>query len=97
MHCVAQLRRCALWLVLVMAAQLYADYLRYAALLHGDTVDHVGGLHHALAVRHQQELRLLTERVQQVCETAYVAFVEGRIDFVERAERARPDLEDANQ
>ena len=76
---------------------MYADHLRHARLLHRDAVNHVGGLHHPLGVRHQQELRLLAQRVQQVGEAADVGFVQRRIHFVQRAERARLELEDAHQ
>jgi hypothetical protein len=43
----AALRRGALGFVV---AQFYAYYLGEAGRLHGDAVDHVGGVHHALAV-----------------------------------------------
>ena len=34
---------------------------------------------------------------QQVGEAAHVGFVQRRVHFVEHAERARPELEDAHQ
>src|SRR5512146_2222789 len=92
----AMLRSCALRLM-VPAAELYAHNLRHTALLHGDAVDHVGGLHHALGVRNEQELRLLAQRVQQVGEAAHVGFVECCVDFVERTERAWLELEDTDE
>ena len=34
--------------LLFVPAEFYADHLRDAGLLHGDSIDHVGSLHHAL-------------------------------------------------
>jgi hypothetical protein len=45
--------------LLFVATQAHADDLRYSGLLHGHAVNNVGGMHHPLRVRYQQELRLL--------------------------------------
>ena len=89
------LRRCALRLSLV--PQSHAHHFRHARLLHGDAVDHIGGLHHALGVRDDEELRVAAQRFEQVRKPAHVGFVERRVDFVEHAERAGPELEDADE
>src|SRR6202012_572030 len=79
------------------ATEANTDYFRDARLLHGDTVDHVGGDHHAFGVSDDDELRLLSHGAQHVSETADVGFVERGVDFVQHAEGAGLEEEDADE
>jgi hypothetical protein len=81
-----------------LVAKANADDLGDAGLLHSDAVDHVGGLHHALGVSDEQELSLRAQRVRsRSAKATHVRFVERSIDFVENAEGAGLELEDADQ
>src|ERR1700722_183956 len=82
---------------LLMRAEAHADHLGDAGLLHGYAVDHVGGLHHALGMSDEQELRVSAKRVQQICQATHVGLVKRSIDFVEHAEGAGLELEDSHQ
>src|ERR1700678_3142284 len=82
---------------LLLMAEMHTDNLRNPRLLHGHAINHIRRLHHALGVRHQQELRILAHAMQQISEPAHVGLVQCRIHFVQHAEGRRLVLEDADQ
>ena len=69
--------------------QFHANEFAHAALLHRDTVKHIGFCNRAFVVGHDDELALLYEPVQHADKSVDVAFIERRIYFVENAERTR--------
>src|SRR5215207_1932436 len=77
--------------------QAARDHLRDAVAGHRDAVEAVGGLHRALLVRDDDELRAVGEAAQQRQEAVDVEVVERRLDLVENVERARPGEEDREQ
>ena len=68
-----------------------------AAWLHRDAVEDVRGLHRALLVAHDDELRLLAELADEVEEAVEVHVVEGGLDLVHHVEGRRPAAEDREQ
>ena len=60
-------------------------------LLHGDTIQHVGGLHGAPAVRDDDELRLIAHPAQVLGKPAHVGVIQRGLDLVQNAERSRVD------
>ena len=64
-----------------------AEDLGHALLLHGDAVEYVGGLHGAAAVGDDDELGLVAERVQIICEAFDISVVQCGVDLVEHTER----------
>src|SRR5829696_5132252 len=77
--------------------QAARDHLGDAVAGHRDAVEAVGGLHRALLVRDDDELRAVGEAAQQRQEAVDVEVVERRLDLVENVERARPGEEDREQ
>src|SRR5215207_4465222 len=77
--------------------QAARDHLRDAVAGHRDAVEAVGGLHRALLVCDDDELRAVGEAAQQRQEAVDVEVVERRLDLVENVERARPGEEDREQ
>src|SRR5215207_1777872 len=77
--------------------QAARDHLGDAVAGHRDAVEAVGGLHRALLVRDDDELRAVGEAAQQRQEAVDVEVVERRLDLVEDVERARPGEEDREQ
>ena len=73
------------------------DHLRDAVAGHRDAVQRVGGLHRALLVGDDDELRAVRERAQEREEAVDVEVVERGLDLVEDVERARPGEEDGEQ
>ena len=73
------------------------DDLRDAVGPHRDAVEDVGGLHRALLVRDDDELRPVGVGAQEPGEAADVRVVERGLDLVEEVERARPGEEQAEQ
>ena len=71
--------------------------LLLAAGLHRDAVEDVGGLHRALLVAHDEELRLLAELVHEVEEAVEVHVVERGLDLVHHVEGRRPAAEHREQ
>src|SRR5688500_3631039 len=68
---------------------LLAQHSRRAAGLHRHAVEAVGGLHRALLVADDDELRFLAELVHEVEEAVQVDVVEGGLDLVHHVERRR--------
>ena len=62
-----------------------------AVLLHGDTIQHVGGLHGAPAVSDDDELRLIAHPAQVLGKPAHVGVIQRGLDLVQNAERSRVD------
>ena len=60
-------------------------------LLHGDTIQHVGGLHGAPAVGDDDELRLIAHPAQVLGKPAHVGVIQRGLDLVQNAERSRVD------
>ncbi len=81
----------------VALAEVDADDLGDAGLLHGDAVDDVGLGHGALAVGDDDELGGLAHVGDELGEAADVGLVERGVDFVEHAEGRGLELEDADQ
>lgn len=74
-----------------------ADDFGDAGFLHGDAEDDVGFAHGAFVVGDNDELGVFAHFVDEAGEAAYVGFVEGGVDFVEDAEGAGLELEDADE
>src|SRR4029079_352939 len=74
-----------------------ADNVAGAAGLHGDAVEAVGGLHRALLVADDDQLRLGTELRDQSQEAVEIDVIEGGLDLVHHVERARPGAEHREQ
>src|SRR5262249_17519052 len=62
-----------------------------------DAVERVGGLHAALVVRDDNELRRVRELLEEPREAAHVGLVERRIHLVEEAERRGLVAEDREE
>src|SRR5690554_5802381 len=70
------------------AAQVYADELGNAGLLHGHAVERICDLHRPRVVRDHEELRAIADLTDHLREAPDVRFVQGRVDFVEDADGA---------
>src|SRR4051794_14807444 len=81
----------------ILAGQPPRDDLRDAVAAHRHAVQRVGGLHRALLVGDDDELRAVGELAQERAEAADVRIVERRLDLVEEVERARPREEEREQ
>ena len=68
-----------------------------AAGRHRDAVEAVGGLHRALLVRDDEQLRLVAELVHEVEEPVEVHVVERGLDLVEQVEGRGPGAEHARR
>ena len=55
-------------------------------LLHGDTIQHVGGLHGAPAVGDDDELRLIAHPAQVLGKPAHVGVIQRGLDLVQNAD-----------
>ena len=73
------------------------EHLGAAAGLHRDAEQAVGGLHRALLVADDEQLRLLAELGDEAEEAMQVDVVEGRLDLVHHVERRRPAAEHGEQ
>ena len=83
----------ALRLELFLSLELHRVELGDVRLLHGRAVDVVGDLHGLVVVGDDDELGLVLDGLHQVEEPAEVDLVEGRVHFVQEAERRRPVAE----
>src|SRR5262245_20505835 len=77
------------------SVQLDGDQLRDTRLLHGNAVQAVGDLHGFAVVGDDDELGVLLHAAQHLDEPADIGVVEGGVNLVEQAERARLVLEHA--
>lgn len=66
-------------------------------LYHGDAVHDIGGFHRFFVVRHDHELRLLTELLDHAVELVDVVVVERCVNLVEYAKRRRLVEEDREE
>ena len=80
-----------------VAAHALAHDPARATRRHRDAVEAVAGLHRALLVRHDQQLRLVAELVHEIEEAVQVHVVERGLDLVEQVEGRRPGAEHGEQ
>ena len=80
-----------------MRVQVNRDESRKAGLLHGHTIEDVGGRHGFSVVCDDQELRLARQLPEHAQKAMNVGIVERRVDLVEHAERARTEVKDREQ
>ena len=85
-----------------MAAVAYVfetrgDLFRYAGLLNRYAVDGFRTGHGFFQVHDDDELRPGEKVFQHLDETIYVGLIQGIVDFVEHAERARPAAKDGQK
>src|SRR6185503_6271409 len=87
----------ASFFTLLLRVQIDRDQGREARLLHGDAVEDVSRFHGLAVVSDDQELGLAGQFPENTEETVDVRVVEGRVDLVQDAERARPEVEDREE
>ena len=68
-----------------------------AVLTHRYAVQRIRDLHRALLVRDDQQLRVLTQLLENGQQASEIRIVECRFNLVENVERARARLEDRHQ
>ena len=66
--------------------QIQLEQFRHAVLLHGHTVQDIGGLHGAAAVGDDDELGLVAHPAQILCKAADIGIIQGGFDFVQDTE-----------
>src|SRR5262249_9410033 len=82
---------------LLLRVQLDRDQGRETRLLHGHAIEDVSRLHGLAIVSDDQELGLAGQFPENTEKTMNVGVVEGRVDLVEDAEGARPEVKDGEQ
>jgi len=80
-----------------LMAEAHTKHLGHAGFLHGDAVDYVRSLHHALGVCDYYELCVSAQGMHQAAETVHVCLVERGVYLVQHTERTRPELENAHE
>src|SRR3954452_24025216 len=79
------------------AREAARDDLRHAVVAHRHAVERVGGVHRALLMGDDDELRALRVAAQEREEAVDVEVVERGLDLIEDVERTRPRQEDSEQ
>ena len=69
--------------------QVQPQKLGNTLLLHGDTVEHIGGFHGAAAVGNDDELGVFGKAKKIIRIAVNVCFIKCSLDFVQNAERSR--------
>src|SRR6516165_4618492 len=87
----------ASFFTLLLSVQVDRDQGRETGLLHGDTVEDVSGFHGLAIVSDDQELGLPGQFPENTEKTINVGVIEGRVDLVQDAEGAWPEVEDGEE